>query len=116
AIKGFFPNAQLFGFTGTPIFDDNSIYKQVDGTVGSYKTTKEIFQKQLHAYTITHAIEDRNVLRFHIDYFKPEGNVSVGSSIHRIAAVEAILNKHESATNSKRFNAILATASINEAI
>jgi type I restriction enzyme R subunit len=30
----------------------------------------------LHAYTITHAIEDRNVLRFHVDYYKPEGKDS----------------------------------------
>src|SRR5690625_5993758 len=27
AIKEFFPNAQLFGFTGTPIFDENSTQK-----------------------------------------------------------------------------------------
>ena len=26
AIKDFFPNAQLFGFTGTPIFEENSSY------------------------------------------------------------------------------------------
>src|SRR6185436_5753121 len=72
AIKEFFPNAQLFGFTGTPIFEDNANYKQIDGTVGTYRTTKDIFQQQLHAYTITHAIEDKNVLQFHVDYFKPE--------------------------------------------
>ena len=116
AIKDFFPNAQLFGFTGTPIFDANAIYKQIDGTEGTYKTTKDIFQKQLHAYTITHAIEDRNVLRFHVDYFKPDGKVNMGSSLHRLAVVEAILNKHDAATHSGRFNAVLATASINEAI
>jgi type I restriction enzyme R subunit len=45
AIKEFFPNAQLFGFTGTPIFDDNATYKQVDGTVGSYKTTDRHLSK-----------------------------------------------------------------------
>ncbi|WP_267881403.1 DEAD/DEAH box helicase family protein [Xenorhabdus nematophila] len=28
AIKEFFPNAQLFGFTGTPIFPQNAIYKK----------------------------------------------------------------------------------------
>ena len=72
AIKNFFPKAQLFGFTGTPIFEENAAYKQVDGTVGSYTTTKDIFEKELHAYTITHAIDDENVLRFHIDYYKPE--------------------------------------------
>jgi len=72
AIKNFFPKAQLFGFTGTPIFDDNATYKKIDGTIGSYITTKDVFEKELHAYTITNAIDDRNVLRFHIDYFKPE--------------------------------------------
>lgn len=116
AIKEFFPKAQLFGFTGTPIFEDNATYKQIDGTVGSYVTTKDIFQNQLHAYTITHAIDDRNVLRFHIDYFKPEGVVHVGSDLHKLAVANAILSKHNAATNSKRFNAILATASINDAI
>lgn len=116
AIKEFFPNAQLFGFTGTPIFDENATYKQVDGTVGSYVTTKDIFQQQLHAYTITHAIDDRNVLRFHIDYFKPEKTVTIGSTSHKMAVATAIIKKHGAATHSTRFNAILATASINEAI
>lgn len=116
AIKEFFPNAQLFGFTGTPIFDENASYKQIDETVGSYVTTKDIFQKQLHAYTITHAIDDRNVLRFHIDYYKPDGVVSIGSDLHKFAVANAIINKHDAATHSKRFNALLATASINDAV
>ena len=116
AIKEFFPNAQLFGFTGTPIFEDNATYKQIDGTVGSFVTTKDIFQKQLHAYTITHAIEDKNVLRFHIDYFKPEKNVTIGSTQHKTAVANAIIKKHDAATHSKRFNALFATASINDAI
>jgi type I restriction enzyme R subunit len=73
AIKEFFPNAQLFGFTGTPIFEQNASYQQIEGQQASYRTTDDIFQQQLHAYTITHAIEDRNVLRFHVDYYKPEG-------------------------------------------
>lgn len=116
AIKEFFPNAQLFGFTGTPIFDENATYKQNDGTVGSYVTTKDIFQKQLHAYTITHAIDDKNVLRFHIDYFKPEKTVTLGSAEHKIAVVKTIIKKHDAATHAKRFNALLATASINDTI
>jgi type I restriction enzyme, R subunit len=116
AIKEFFPKAQLFGFTGTPIFAENAIYKKIDGQEAYNVTTEEVFQKQLHAYTITHAIEDRNVLRFHIDYFKPDGKVDIGSSLHRLAVVEAILNKHDAATHYKQFNALLATASINEAV
>jgi type I restriction enzyme R subunit len=118
AIKDFFPKAQLFGFTGTPIFEQNATYKQVDGTVGSYKTTKDIFEKQLHAYTITHAIDDGNVLRFHVDYFKPDYKHKTSSSdvASKKAVVESILEKHDAATNTRRFNALLATGSINDAI
>lgn len=118
AIKEFFPNAQLFGFTGTPIFEDNASYQQIEGQQASYKTTADIFQQQLHAYTITHAIEDRNVLRFHVDYFKPEGKAKPkpGEALAKKAIVEAILAKHDAATNGRKFNAVLATASINDAI
>jgi type I site-specific restriction-modification system R (restriction) subunit len=31
AIKEFFPKSQLFGFTGTPIFEKNAIYQQIEG-------------------------------------------------------------------------------------
>ena len=118
AIKGFFPKAQLFGFTGTPIFEENATIPMIEGQQASLKTTEDIFQKQLHAYTITHAIEDKNVLRFHIDYFKPEGNYKpkAGEGIAKQAIIDAILNKHDAATNSRRFNATLATQSINDAI
>lgn len=118
AIKEFFPNSQLFGFTGTPIFEENSNYTVREGEEASYKTTESIFEKQLHAYTITHAIEDKNVLRFHIDYFKGQGDINPkpGEAITQQAVVEAILEKHDAATNHRKFNAVLATASINSAI
>ena len=118
AITEFFPNAQLFGFTGTPIFEQNSTAKIREDQYESYKTTESIFEKELHDYTITNAIEDRNVLRFHIDYYKGEGNQThkQGDLITKQAVVEAILDKHDSATNSRKFNAIFATASINDAI
>jgi len=118
AIKEFFPNAQLFGFTGTPIFEQNASYQQIEGQQASYKTTADIFQQQLHAYTITHAIEDQNVLKFHVDYFKPEGKTppKPGEALAKKAIVEAILVKHDAATNGRKFNAVLATASINDAI
>jgi len=118
AIKEFFPNAQLFGFTGTPIFEQNASYQQFEGEQGSHKTTEDIFQKELHAYTITDAIEDRNVLRFHIDYYKPEGKnpPNPGEAIAKKAIVEAMLSKHDAATAGRKFNAILATSSINDAI
>ena len=118
AIKEFFPNAQLFGFTGTPIFEQNASYQKIEGEQASYKTTEDIFQKELHAYTITDAIEDRNVLRFHIDYYKPEGKnpPKPGEALAKKAIVEAVLSKHDAATGGRKFNAILATSSINDAI
>ena len=108
----------MFGFTGTPIFSENATYQIREGEEASYKTTEDIFQKRLHAYTITHAIDDRNVLKFHIDYFKGKGThqAKPGEQIAQQAVVEAILDKHNAATNSRRFNAALATASINNAI
>jgi type I restriction enzyme R subunit len=118
AITRFFPNSQLFGFTGTPIFDRNAIYSSIEGEEASYKTTVSIFEQELHAYTITNAIDDKNVLRFHIDYYKGKGTQTPkpGEPIAQQAVVEAILDKHNAATNSRRFNALLATGSINNAI
>lgn len=118
AIKEFFPKAQLFGFTGTPIFETNASLQKIEDEQASMRTTTDLFQKQLHAYTITHAIEDGNVLRFHIDYFKPEGKnpPKPGEAIAKKAVIDAILSKHDAATGGRRFNAILATASINDAI
>ena len=117
-IKEFFPNAQLFGFTGTPIFEQNASYQQIEGQQASYKTTEDIFQQELHAYTITDAIEDRNVLRFHIDYYKPEGKhvPNPGEALAKKAIVDAILAKHDAATAGRKFNGVLATSSINDAI
>ena len=121
AIKEFFPKAQLFGFTGTPIFEANASFQKIEDTQASMRTTEDLFQKQLHAYTITHAIDDGNVLRFHIDYFKPKEEKDKkppkpGEAIAKRAVIEAILTKHDTSTAHRRFNAILATSSINDAI
>lgn len=123
AIKDFFPKSQLFGFTGTPIFEENASIQQVEGQEASLVTTEDIFQKQLHAYTITHAIEDRNVLGFHIDYYRataadPKQKIQAraGDTVTQTKIVEAILSKHYAATNARKFNAVFATSSINDAI
>ncbi|HEY0981339.1 type I restriction endonuclease subunit R [Schlesneria sp.] len=118
AIKEFFPNAQLFGFTGTPIFEENASVRQVTGEVKQLRTTEDLFQQRLHQYTITHAIEDQNVLRFNVEYYKlPDGTpLKPGETLAKRAVVEAILAKHDAATSNRRFNAILATSSINDAI
>ena len=118
AIKEFFPKAQLFGFTGTPIFEENATTQKIEDQQASMRTTEDLFQEQLHAYTITHAIEDENVLRFHVDYYKPEedGALREGAVYTKPAIIEAILSKHDAATGGRKFNALLATASINDAI
>lgn len=118
AIKEFFPEAQLFGFTGTPIFEDNARYKRIEGDEQTLKTTEDLFQQSLHEYTITHAIEDRNVLKFHVEYYKSDGKHAPkpGEALAKRAVVDAILDKHDAATGGRRFNALFATASINDAI
>jgi type I restriction enzyme, R subunit len=116
AIKEFFPKAQLFGFTGTPIFDENSTYKRIEGDQATLKTTQDLFQQELHAYTITHAIDDGNVLRFHVDFFDSKGAAHATKVTVKQAIVNAILEKHDTATGGRRFNALLATGSINDAI
>lgn len=117
AIKEFFPNSQLFGFTGTPIFEQNASYTQITGEEAQYKTTEDVFQKLLHPYTITNAIDDRNVLRFHVEYFRPEDNDgNISETARKQAIVRAILQKHSHATNERRFNALFTTSSINDAI
>lgn len=62
-ICDFFTNRQMFGFTGTPIFDTNIVT-----TKYGKKTTEHLFGKPLHKYVITDAIRDRNVLRFSVEY------------------------------------------------
>lgn len=60
-IKKRFKNYCMFGFTGTPIFDENSV-----GGPGT--TTVEVFGGCLHSYTVVDAIRDKNVLPFHLEY------------------------------------------------
>ncbi|MBR4314278.1 MAG: type I restriction endonuclease subunit R [Lachnospiraceae bacterium] len=59
-----FKNYHLFGFTGTPIFPENSN----SGNKPDLKTTEQAFGERLHTYTIVDAIRDNNVLPFRIDY------------------------------------------------
>ena len=55
-----FKRYMIFGFTGTPIFPKNA--------GGALQTTEQAFGDKLHTYTIINAINDKNVLRFRVDY------------------------------------------------
>lgn len=54
-IKKTFPNALFFGFTGTPVFQENEKL---------LTTTADIFGDELHRYSIADGIRDKNVLGF----------------------------------------------------
>jgi type I restriction enzyme, R subunit len=62
-IKAYFTNIQMFGFTGTPIFQDNANKNEL-----GKRTTKDLFEDCLHKYVITDAIKDENVLKFSVEY------------------------------------------------
>lgn len=64
AIKGFFPNSTWFGFTGTPIFNENK--KQAQGQLA--RTTRDQYGDLLHSYTIKNALEDGAVLGFQVEH------------------------------------------------
>lgn len=124
-IKTFFKKAQLFGFTGTPIFAENNV-----GGV----TTIDVFEECLHKYIITNAISDGNVLGFAVEYvgkytqkeqdtldadifadMEVEGidTKEILESDDRIKKIiEYILHDWKRKTKNGKFNALFATPSI----
>lgn len=54
-IKATFPSAVFFGFTGTPIQEENQ---------KKHNTTSSVFGNELHRYSIADGIRDKNVLGF----------------------------------------------------
>ena len=65
-IRQHFKQAQYFGFTGTPRFEENA---SLDG-----RATADIFEKCLHTYLIKDAIRDGNVLGFSVEYISTFAN------------------------------------------
>ncbi len=124
----------MFGFTGTPIFAVNT-------SAGSkYTTTAQLFggepdeegkpTKALHTYTIIHAIRDKNVLKFHVDYNrtmrmkddverKQVWAIDKEEALHdprRIAIVTHYIIEHFAEKTSHRFNSLFAVDSVEAAI
>jgi len=97
-ITRMFKRYHLFGFTGTPIFAENS-----SNTGKSLRrTTEQTFGDRLHTYTIVDAIHDKNVLPFRIDY------------INTIKAAPHIQDKKVSAINTEQ--ALLAPERISQVV
>lgn len=116
-INAFFENSLSYGFTGTPIFEENAM---------GYKTTKTIFGDRLHTYMIKDAIADQNVLGFSVDYYttmKAKEGISdekvssiktneVYASKDRLnLIVDHVLDSYNAKTKDREFNAIFAVSS-----
>ncbi|MDN5591563.1 MAG: DEAD/DEAH box helicase family protein, partial [Lacticaseibacillus paracasei] len=63
-INGFFHNALWYGFTGTPIFEQNA--RPEEGNLP--RTTAEQYGERSHEYTVKEAIHDGAVLGFQVEY------------------------------------------------
>ena len=102
-IMKFFDNAQVFGFTGTPIFAENA----VDG-----HTTKEIFGNCLHKYLIKDAIADENVLGFLVEYYHGNEEVEKENATRMEEIAKFILNNFSKSTFEGEFDALFAVQSV----
>ena len=102
-IMKFFDNAQIFGFTGTPIFIENA----VDG-----HTTKEIFGNCLHKYLIKDAIADENVLGFLVEYYHGNEVVDSDNQARMEEIAKFILNNFNKSTFDGEFDALFAVQSV----
>ncbi len=127
-IKEYFNNAQMFGFTGTPIFADNANKNEL-----GKRTTKDLFEDCLHKYVITDAIKDENVLKFSIEYvgrYKQKDTATeIDIEVEDIDTQELmedekrlekisdyIINNHNRKTQSKDFSAMFCVDSVKSLI
>lgn len=121
-IKEFFHASQMFGFTGTPIFEENAMKNDL-----GKRTTTMLFGKCLHKYVITDAIRDENVLKFSIEYintFKQKSHIDdvkvddineeeVFNAPERFNLVtDYIIQNHSRKTHNKAFTAIFCVSSV----
>ena len=124
SVNKWFGNAQHFGFTGTPIFEENM------GT--NKRTTENLYDECLHKYLIKDAVRDMNVLPFNVQYmstFKDKGidygnekvegidTQEVYESEKRMRKiVEHILLNHRRISGNGMYNAIFAVSSTKMAL
>lgn len=71
-IKHTFPNALFFGFTGTPIEEENA---------KKNSTTATVFGNELHRYSIADGIRDENVLGFHPFHIRTFKDIDLRRSV-----------------------------------
>lgn len=120
-IRQHFNNAQYFGFTGTPRFEEN---KSQDG-----RSTADIFGRCLHTYLIKDAIHDGNVLGFSVDYINTIKENTIETEIDDMVEdinkdevwmsddrieliVRHIIENHDKYTRNRQYSSILTVQSI----
>lgn len=120
-IRQYFNNAQYFGFTGTPRFEEN---KSQDG-----RSTADIFGRCLHTYLIKDAIHDGNVLGFSVDYINTIKEHTIETEIDDMVEdinkdevwmsddrieliVRHIIENHDKYTRNRQYSSILTVSSI----
>ncbi|MCE3198749.1 type I restriction endonuclease subunit R, EcoR124 family [Paenibacillus sonchi] len=97
-IKSYFKkNGLFYGFTGTPLFDENKVKGKVNEKSEVINTTEKLFGPKLHQYTIDEAIADKNVLGFHVDYINTGEFRSYDDLRERLA--EIIKEEHPELTD-----------------
>jgi len=126
-IVNYFKGAQLFGFTGTPIFADNATKNEL-----GKRTTKDLFGSCLHKYVITDAIRDQNVLKFGIEYigrYRNKSNTFIDIEVDAIDKAEVynsqqrmakiadyIIKYHSQKTFNREYSSLFAVSSIENLI
>ena len=94
-LEAFFANSLWFGFTGTPIFEDNKYEQKGDLA----QTTEQLYGERLHSYTIKEAIHDGAVLGFMVETLGKDGLTpedegrTYGTEAHMRQVLNTILNK-----------------------
>jgi type I restriction enzyme, R subunit len=123
-IVKFFPYAQMFGFTGTPILAENAVSNE-----HGKRTTRDLFEEPLHKYVITNAIADENVLKFSVEYWgkikhkdgtlitEPKLDREFFANPERISLiVDWIIAQHNRKTSGKKFSAMLCVSNVDTLI
>lgn len=116
-IEEFFTNSLWYGFTGTPIFEENKYEQKGDLP----QTTEQLYGKRLHSYTIKEAIHDEAVLGFMVENLGPRNensDISVfETETHMRQVLGVILNQSSAKfgmnnAKGKSYEAILTVNSI----
>jgi len=110
-----FKKYALFGFTGTPIFTANANTSgggRISDASQAFakkeskfhlKTTEQAFGRKLHTYTVVHAINDKNVLPFKVDYVNTVKDNMGDDSLIEAIDDEKILLSETRVTNVVRY-------------